>query len=146
MCPTWPSKVVQINWQNIAILLIGTVGTIIQPCLWQRGATHWFKNTYVLLRRQASRLPPAAKCGQLLAPSGPSAPKLSLRASLLVLLPLSGAISQPPMPIVGPDLSTFGSQMSFAHHVLPKIWPPLGCKRFFCTKSLSVLSPSGSFM
>ena len=134
MCPTWPSKVVQINWQFMAILLIGTVGTIIHPLMWQRGANYRLKNNYVLLREQASRLPRAVMCGQLLASSDPSAPKLSLLASLRVLLPLSGAISQPPMPIVGPDLSIFGSQMSFAHHVLPKIWPPLGCKRFFCTK------------
>ena len=145
-CPTWPSKVVQINWQFIAILPIGTFGTIMHPCMCQRKAACGFKNTYILLRKQAPQLPRAAMCGQLPASSDPSGRNLSLRSSLWCPLPLTGAINRSQMPISGPDLSIFGTQMSCAHHVLPKIWPPLGCKRFFCTKSLSVLSPSGSFM
>ena len=83
----------QTNSQFIAFLLIGTVGTIIQPCLWQRGANYWFKNTYVLLRKQASRLPRAAMCGQLPASSDPSARNLSLRSSLWGPLPPIGAIA-----------------------------------------------------
>ena len=145
-CPTWPSKVMQTNWQFIAMLPIGTFGTTMHSCMCHRGASYGLKNTYILFRKQAPRPPRAAMCGQLPASRDPSARNLSLRSSLWCPLPLTGAIARPPMPIFGPDLSVFGTQMSFAHHALPKIWPPLGCKRFFCTKSLSVLSPSGSFM
>ena len=105
MCPTWPSKVMQTNWQFMGTLPTVTFGTIMQPCMCQRGASCGSQNTYILLRKQAPRLPRAAMCGQLLASSDPSARNLSLRSSLWCPLPLSGAIARPPMPIFGPALS-----------------------------------------
>ena len=142
--PPWPPKIMQIKWVLSFKLQATIFRTIMHPCMLngsQLGRPK--KHTFSLLNVHLSLLGPPnvtnlrlqmATWVNMSFHSPLSRALLGLLATHLGYQPVSDANFRP-------RIHSFGTYLSFAHHVLPKTWPTFGCKRFFRPK-LSSSSPS----